>query len=68
MHPHVAYELAKLRMAEAQADAERERLIRAAKASRPQAIDAVGLRERLARLLSGRAGPVGTGQPRMAGA
>jgi hypothetical protein len=68
MHPHVAYELAKLRMAEAQADAERERLIRAARSARPQAIDAVGLRERLARLLNGRVGPIGTGQPRAAGA
>jgi hypothetical protein len=68
MHPHVAYELAKLRMAEAQADAERERLIRAARNARPRAIDAVGLRERLARLLSGREWPIGTGQPRAAGA
>ncbi|HEY7524896.1 MAG TPA: hypothetical protein VH720_14695 [Candidatus Limnocylindrales bacterium] len=68
MHPHVAYELAKLRMAEAQADAARERLVRAANPRRPQPIDAVGLRERLSRLLNGLEGVLGSGQPGTAGA
>jgi hypothetical protein len=68
MHPHVTYELAKLRMAEAHADAARERLVRAANPRRLQPIDAVGLRERLARLLNGWIAPKGAGRPQPAGA
>ncbi len=68
MHPHLSYEFAKLRMAEAHDDAARERLVRAANPQRPQPIDVVGLRERLARLLNGRTDPMGTGRPQPAGA
>jgi len=68
MHPTVAYELAKLKIADSHADAARERLIRGATARSPQSIDAVGLRERLARLLNGHGWSTETGQPRPAGA
>jgi hypothetical protein len=66
MHPHVAYELAKIKMADAQADAARDRLVRGASARGPQPIDAVGLRERLARLLTGLGWPLDVGQARPA--
>jgi hypothetical protein len=66
MHPHTAHELARIRMADLLADAERELLVRSARPHGPRPIDAVGLRERLTRLLTGRGGPAGTGQPRTA--
>ncbi len=50
-HPETMYELAKLRMAEDQRLAERERLIRhAGEAKASGAIDAVRFRDRLTRL------------------
>ena len=50
-HPETMYELAKLRMAEQQRDAEHERLARLARTTAPSgAIDAVRFRERLTRL------------------
>jgi hypothetical protein len=50
-HPETMYELAKLRMAEAQRYADHERLVRQAGSGRPSgAIDAVRFRERLTRL------------------
>lgn len=50
-HPETMYELAKLRMAEAQRYADHERLVRQAGSERPSgAIDAIRFRERLTRL------------------
>jgi hypothetical protein len=50
-HPETMYELAKLRMAEDQRQADRERLIRhAGEAKASGAIDAVRFRDRLTRL------------------
>jgi hypothetical protein len=54
MHPDIAYELAKLKIAEDLRTAERERMIRRAARSRNSgAIDAVGFRQRVARLFGG---------------
>jgi hypothetical protein len=47
MHPDIAYELAKLKIAESLADAQRERLIRAATPGRPSLDMAAGLRRHL---------------------
>ena len=53
MHPVIAYELAKIRIEEAQALAERERRVRlAGDGSDLRAIDAVAFRQRLSRLLA----------------
>jgi hypothetical protein len=50
-HPETMYELVKMRMAEAQRDADRQRLVRQAGSTRGSgAIDAVRFRERLSRL------------------
>jgi hypothetical protein len=50
-HPEIMYEMAKLRIAEDLRQAEHERLVRRAGASRSSgAIDSVPFRERLARL------------------
>jgi hypothetical protein len=50
-HPQLMYELAKLKIAEDLRQAERDRLVREAGASRSSgSIDAVAFRERLARL------------------
>lgn len=62
------YVLAKLRIDELQREAERDRQARRARdARRRGAIDAVGYRERLARMLGGFP-PLGTRGPRPAGA
>ena len=50
MHPATMYELAKLRIAEDHRQADRERLVRQAGASRPPTIDAARLRQRLGKL------------------
>jgi hypothetical protein len=65
-HPLVMYDLAKLRMAEDLRQADRDRLVRQAGASRAdRSIDAVPFKERIARLF----GPVfPTGRPGAAGA
>jgi hypothetical protein len=50
-HPHLMYELAKLRIAEDLRQAERERLVRQAGSTRPfGSIDTVPFRERVTRL------------------
>jgi hypothetical protein len=62
------YTLAKLRIDELQREAERDRLARRARDVRSSgAIDAVGYRERLGRILGGFP-PLGTRGPRPAGA
>ena len=54
MHPTTMYLLAQVKMAELQSEAERDRLARRARETRSSgAIDAVGYRERLARILGG---------------
>ena len=67
-HPETMYELVKMRMAEAQQDADRQRLVRQAGSTRGSgAIDAVRFRERISRLFGTfrPASPTGTA---MAGA
>jgi hypothetical protein len=67
-HPETMYEMAKMRMAEAQQDADRQRMIREAGAAKGSgAIDAVRFRERISRLFGTfrPASPTGTA---MAGA
>jgi hypothetical protein len=50
-HPETMYEMAKMRMAEAQQDADRQRLVRqAGSVRRSGAIDSVRFRDRIARL------------------
>jgi len=50
-HPETMYEMAKMRMADHQRDADRQRLVREAGSTRATgAIDAVRFRERLTRL------------------
>ncbi len=67
-HPETMYELAKLRIAEDLRQAEHERLVRRAGASRSSgAIDAVPFRERIARLF-GTAWPAARGGAAQAGA
>jgi hypothetical protein len=68
MHPYVAQKLVEAKMADALAEAQRERLIQAARSRGPRPIDAVGLRERLVRLFGGRDVPVGAGRTGLAGA
>ena len=51
MHPTMVHELARIKMAEQLAYAERERRVRAAGRSRPQPIDAATLGGRLQRTL-----------------
>jgi hypothetical protein len=53
MHPLMTHELAKIKISEALEDAQRERLARAARASRAGTIDAVPFRHRVARLFGG---------------
>lgn len=56
MHPDTTYELAKLKIAEDLRMAERERMVRRAADDRDSgAIDAVGFRDRVARLFGGSA-------------
>jgi hypothetical protein len=50
MHPATMYELAKLRIAEDHRQADLERLVREAGASKPPTIDAAGFRQRLGKL------------------
>ena len=67
-HPETMYELVKMRMAEAQQDADRQRLIRQAGSTRGSgAIDAVRFRERLTRLF-GTVWPSGSAGSATAGA
>jgi hypothetical protein len=50
-HPETMYEMAKMRMAEAQQDADRQRLVRqAGSVRRSGAIDSVRFRDRITRL------------------
>jgi hypothetical protein len=53
MHPWMTQELAKIKINEALADAQRERLVKAARAGHVRSIDAVPFRDRVARLFSG---------------
>lgn len=53
MNPLMTHELARIKISDALADARRERLASAARASRPRTIDAVPFRERVARLFGG---------------
>jgi hypothetical protein len=66
MHPTVAYELAKIKIAEEQQYAARQRLAREAVREGPRAIDFGGLGERLRVRLFG--GPAIGGRPAGAGA
>jgi hypothetical protein len=68
MHPDIAYEMAKLKIAEDLRIAERERLVRQAARRRDSgAIDAVGFRDRIARLF-GNLPPSQSNRSRPAGA
>lgn len=67
-HPEIQFELAKLRIAEDLRQAERDRLVRQAGASRSSgAIDSVPFRERVARVLGVAWPPLGA-RPSGAGA
>jgi hypothetical protein len=66
MHPTVAYELAKIKIAEQQQYAARQRLAREAVREGPRAIDFGGLGQRLRVRLFG--GPAIGGRPAGAGA
>jgi hypothetical protein len=66
MHPTIIYELAKLKIAEDQAYASRQRLAREAVREGPRSIDFGGLGERLRIRLFG--GPAIGGRPAGAGA
>lgn len=68
MHPVVAYELAKIKIEEAQALAQRERSVRGAgSGSNLRTIDAVAFRQRLGRLFGG-SGHGAADAPSVAGA
>jgi hypothetical protein len=66
MHPTIAYELAKFKIAEEQTYAARQRLARQAVSDRPRSIDIARLGERLRVRLFG--GPAISGRPAGAGA
>jgi hypothetical protein len=53
MHPDTIYELARLKIADDNRIAERERLVRQAGEARQTTIDAVPFRERVSRLFGG---------------
>ena len=53
MHPEVQYQLVKFKINEDHRIADRERLVRAARADKPQSIDAVGFRQRVGRIVHG---------------